>query len=68
MKRPRCRCAHVDGFHVDGAGPCAVTLPAWPEEELPEWRCPCPRFVEAAGPWRWHEATQTWALPRQAAS
>ena len=62
-----CECAHAEELHHP-AGRCTVTLPAWPEEELPAWGCPCRRFSVGHGPWRWHEGTQTWALPRRVAS
>lgn len=57
----RCGCAHAEELHP--AGPCTVTLPAFLEDELPAWNCPCRQFTAAAVPgWRWHAATSTWQL------
>jgi hypothetical protein len=58
-----CGCAHSWELHHHPAGRCLVTLPAFEEEELPSWSCPCRGFLEEApaGPWRWHGSTQTWA-------
>lgn len=39
-----CRCGHDRRRHpVDGA--CDVRLPAFEEEELPSWACPCTRYA-----------------------
>lgn len=54
-----CGCAHAESLHD---GPCQVSLPAFLEEELPAWRCPCPGFLEQRrGPWRWRASTGSWA-------
>lgn len=57
-----CGCAHAEALHD---GPCQVSLPAFIEEELPAWRCPCPGFTQRRerprGPWRWHAGTSSWA-------
>lgn len=56
-----CECAHAEELHHP-AGRCMVTLPAFEEEELPAWSCPCRRLRPVpAGPWRWHAATGSWA-------
>jgi hypothetical protein len=55
----RCACGHAEELHHP-AGRCAVTLPAFLEEELPAWSCPCRKLRPAAGPWRWHTASATW--------
>lgn len=45
-----CRCGHDEGRHHP-SGRCTVVLPAFEEEELPTWHCPCHTFapVDLAG-------------------